>query len=61
MDVRPLLAEIVRDRVKTLMAKGVTGADLVIACIGAGLCAYTQSDRGAFEHFAAIPWFNVKP
>lgn len=44
MDVRPLLAEIVRDRVKTLMAEGVTGADLVIACIGAGLRAYTQYD-----------------
>ena len=45
MDVRPQLAEIVRDRVKTLMAEGVTGADLVIACIGAGLRAYTQYDR----------------
>lgn len=45
MDVRPLLSEIVRDRVKTLMAEGVTGADLVIACIGAGLRAYTQYDR----------------
>jgi putative DNA methylase len=45
MDVRPELAEIVRDRVKTLMAEGVTGADLVIACIGAGLRAYTQYDR----------------
>jgi putative DNA methylase len=45
MDVRPELAEIVRDRVKTLMAEGVTGADLVIACIGAGLRAYTQYNR----------------
>lgn len=45
MDVRPKLSEIVRDRVKTLMAEGVTGADLVIACIGAGLRAYTQYDR----------------
>ncbi|MDJ0677570.1 MAG: hypothetical protein QNJ36_19675 [Calothrix sp. MO_167.B42] len=45
MDVRPLLSEIIRDRVKTLMAEGVTGADLVIACIGAGLRAYTQYDR----------------
>lgn len=44
-DVRPLLSEIVRDRVKTLIAEGVTGADLVIACIGAGLRAYTQYDR----------------
>lgn len=45
MDVRPLLSEIVRDRVKTLIAEGVTGADLVIACIGAGLRAYTQYER----------------
>jgi putative DNA methylase len=44
MDVRPLLAEIVRERVKNLMSEGVTGADLVIACIGAGLRAYTQYD-----------------
>ncbi|NJR56031.1 MAG: hypothetical protein HC768_16555 [Acaryochloris sp. CRU_2_0] len=45
MDVRPNLTEIVQERVKTLMAEGVTGADLVIACIGAGLRAYTQYDR----------------
>lgn len=44
-EVCPLLSEIVRDRVKTLMSEGVTGADLVIACIGAGLRAYTQFDR----------------
>ena len=45
MDVRPQLSEIVQSRVKTLLAEGVTGADLVIACIGAGLRAYTQYDR----------------
>jgi len=45
MEVRPQLAEIVKERVKTLMEEGVTGADLVIACIGAGLRAYTQFDR----------------
>ncbi|WP_375469508.1 DUF1156 domain-containing protein [uncultured Nostoc sp.] len=45
IDVRPLLSEIVHDRVKTLMSEGVTGADLVIACIGAGLRAYTQYER----------------
>lgn len=43
--VRPQLIEIVQERVKTLMQEGVTGADLVIACIGAGLRAYTQYDR----------------
>jgi len=45
MDVRPQLSAIVRERVKTLMEEGVTGADLVIACIGAGLRAYTQYER----------------
>lgn len=45
MEVKPQLAEIVKERVKTLMEEDVTGADLVIACIGAGLRAYTQFDR----------------
>jgi len=45
MEVKPQLAEIVKERVKTLMEEGVTGADLVIACVGAGLRAYTQYDR----------------
>ena len=44
-EVKPQLAEIVKERVKTLMEEGVTGADLVIACVGAGLRAYTQYDR----------------
>ena len=42
MDVQPQLREIVQERVKTLMNEGVSGADLVIACVGAGLRAYTQ-------------------
>lgn len=45
MDVKPELSQIVRERVTTLMAEGVSGADLVIACIGAGLRAYTQYER----------------
>ena len=45
MDVKPELSQIVRERVTTLMTEGVTGADLVIACIGAGLRAYTQYER----------------
>jgi putative DNA methylase len=44
-EVKPQLAEIVKERVKTLMEEGVTGADLIIACVGAGLRAYTQYDR----------------
>ena len=34
-----------KERVETLIEEGVTGADLIIACIGAGLKAYTQFDR----------------
>jgi len=44
-DVRPQLAEIVRERVETLIAEGIGGADLVIATVGAGLRAYTQYAR----------------
>ncbi|MEA5467454.1 DUF1156 domain-containing protein [Spirulina sp. 06S082] len=44
-EVQPQLKEIVQKRVKDLMQEGVSGADLVIACIGAGLQAYTQFDR----------------
>ncbi|GFE72151.1 DUF1156 domain-containing protein [Chroococcus sp. FPU101] len=42
MDVQPQLKAIISERVKTLIAEGVSGADLVIACVGAGLRAYTQ-------------------
>ena len=44
-DVRPELARIVRERVTTLLKEGITGADLVIAAVGAGLRAYTQYAR----------------
>ncbi len=44
-EVRPQLAEIVRERVETLMAEGIGGADLVIAAVGAGLRAYTRYAR----------------
>jgi len=43
--VRPELRAVVRERVRTLMKEGITGADLVIACVGAGLRAYTQYSR----------------
>lgn len=42
IDVQPQLKAIISERVKTLIAEGVSGADLVIACVGAGLRAYTQ-------------------
>jgi putative DNA methylase len=42
---RPELHQIVQERVSTLWALGVTGADLVIAAVGAGLRAFTSYDR----------------
>jgi putative DNA methylase len=44
-DVQPELQAIVRERVETLWGKGVSGADLVIACVGAGLRAFTRFGR----------------
>src|SRR5207245_543211 len=40
--VRLELETIVRERVKTLWEMGISGADLVIACVGAGLRAFTR-------------------
>ncbi|MEN6533115.1 MAG: DUF1156 domain-containing protein [Bryobacteraceae bacterium] len=42
MDVVPELGNIVRERVDTLWEMGISGADLVIACVGAGLRAFTK-------------------
>lgn len=44
-EVRPQIEEIVRERVETLWEMGISGADLVIAAVGAGLKAYTQFAR----------------
>jgi len=48
--VRPELEQIVRERVTTLWDMGISGADLVIACVGAGLRAFTQ--------FASVEYAN---
>ena len=45
IQVRPQLVSIINERLDTLITAGVTGADLVIATIGAGLRAYTQFAR----------------
>jgi len=44
-EVKAELEEIVRERVQTLWNEGITGADLIIACVGAGLKAFTQYER----------------
>jgi putative DNA methylase len=49
-EVRPDLEEIVRERVETLWNMGISGADLVIASVGAGLRAFTR--------FAVVEYAN---
>jgi putative DNA methylase len=54
-DVRPQLEQIVRERVETLWAMGVSGADLVIACVGAGLRAFTRYERVEYANGEEVP------
>jgi putative DNA methylase len=54
-DVRPQLQRIVRERVERLWAQGVTGADLVIACVGAGLRAFTRYARVEYANGEQVP------
>jgi putative DNA methylase len=51
--VRPELETIVRERVDTLWGQGVSGADLVIAAVGAGLRAFTR--------YASVEYANGEP
>ena len=44
-EVKAELEDIVRERVQTLWEEGITGADLIIACVGAGLKAFTQYEK----------------
>jgi len=53
--VRPELQRIVRERVERLWAQGVTGADLVIACVGAGLRAFTRYARVEYANGDQVP------
>ncbi len=54
-EVRPELQRIVRERVDRLWAQGVTGADLVIACVGAGLRAFTRYGRVEYANGEPVP------
>lgn len=54
-EVQPELSQIVRERVETLWGKGVTGADLVIACVGAGLRAFTRFARVEYANGEDVP------
>jgi putative DNA methylase len=53
--VRPELEQIVRERVDTLWDMGISGADLVIACVGAGLRAFTQFARVEYANGEEVP------
>ncbi len=54
-DVRPELEQIVRERVATLWDMGIGGADLVISCVGAGLCAFTRHARVEYANGDDVP------
>src|SRR5204863_568645 len=53
--VRPELEQIVRERVGTLWEMGISGADLVIACVGAGLRAFTRFARVEYDNGEEVP------
>lgn len=53
--VRPDLEEIVRERVETLWDMGISGADLVIASVGAGLRAFTRFARVEYANGEDVP------
>ena len=53
--VRPELESIVRERVETLWEMGVSGADLVIASVGAGLRAFTRFARVEYANGEDVP------
>lgn len=54
-DVRPDLERIVSERVESLWSLGISGADLVIACVGAGLRAFTRFSRVEYENGEEVP------
>jgi putative DNA methylase len=53
--VRPELESIVRERVASLWDQGITGADLVIAAVGAGLRAFTRYARVEYGNGEEVP------
>jgi putative DNA methylase len=53
--VQPELERIVRERVETLWEMGIAGADLVIACVGAGLRAFTKYERVEYANGEEVP------
>jgi len=54
-EVRPELEQIVRERVETLWRMGITGADLIIAAVGAGLRAFTRFSCVEYANGEEVP------
>jgi putative DNA methylase len=54
-DVRPELEDIVRERVGTLWEMGISGADLLIASVGAGLRAFTRYEQVEYSNGEEVP------
>src|SRR5206468_4795393 len=54
-DVRGELDAIVSERVSTLWEMGISGADLVIACVGAGLRPFTRFARVEYANGEEVP------
>ncbi len=54
-DVLPELQQIVRERVDTFWEMGISGADLVIAAVGAGLRAFTRFARVEYANGEEVP------
>jgi len=54
-EVQHELAQIVRERVETLWDMGISGADLVISCVGAGLRAFTRYERVEYANGEEVP------
>jgi putative DNA methylase len=54
-EVRPSLETIVSERVDTLWDLGISGADLVIASVGAGLRAFTRFQQVQYANGDEVP------
>lgn len=54
-EVKPELERIVRERVETLWQMGITGGDLIIAAVGAGLRAFTRFQRVEYANGEEVP------
>ncbi len=54
-DVRLELESIVHERVSTLWNMGISGADLVISCVGAGLRAFTRFAKVEYANGEEVP------